>query len=173
MAVRAASIAVLVLAGLLPGAASRAAPAAPAEKPVLLAPDLELVELAPPDQRYDEAEDAGRAAMLSQRLRKALAASGRYALLDRGPQDRTPPYRYADCRACLLDWARKRGAQLVLVSWVQKESRLILSVNLHLIDLRRNTDHGGWVDLRGDTDEVWLAGTQQLLDRYLGVQAPL
>jgi hypothetical protein len=56
---------------------------------------------------------------------------------------------------------------------VQKESRLILSVNLSLVDLHRGTDKGGSVELRGDTDESWLAGAQQLLDRYLGVQAPL
>ncbi len=171
MAVRAASVVVLILAGLLSGQAC-AWPAAPAGKPTLLAPDVELVDLAPSDQRYDQADDARRTALLSQRLRKALADSGRYALLDRA-QDRTPPYRYADCRACMLDWARSRGADLLLVGWVQKESRLILSVNLSLVDLHRGTDKGGSVELRGDTDESWLAGAQQLLDRYLGVQAPL
>lgn len=166
----AASVAVLLFVGLLSGGARAAAPAA---KPTLLAPEVELVELTPVDQRYDQADDAKRLAMVSQRVRHALAGSSRYALLDRGPQDRHPPYRYADCKACVLSWARASGADFLLVAWVQKESRLILIVNLALIDLHHDHDSVGSVELRGDTDASWLAGAQQLLDRYLGIDTPL
>lgn len=146
------------------------APLAPAAPPSLLVADVELVDLAPVDQRYDQAEDTARAAMLSRRLRAALAASGDYRVLERGQADRQPPYRYTACRACIIDWTRRCGADHVLVTWVQKESRLILSVNMALIDIAHpQAAKGGSVDLRGDTDATWLAGASQVLDRTMGV----
>ena len=167
---RRAVLTLLLAAWLLPGAAA-AVPALAATPGGLLVTDVELVELAPSDQRYDQAEDAARAAMVSRRIRAAIVASGRYRVLDRGPADRQPPDRYPDCKACILDWPRQRGAQRVLVVWVQKESRLILMLNMALIDVSqpRKELAGGSVDLRGDTDETWLAGASQMLERTLGV----
>ena len=167
---RRAAFALLLAASLLLPGAAAAVPAASASG-ALLVTDVELVELAPSDQRYDQAEDAARAAMVSRRIRAAIVAAGRYRVLDRGPADRRPPYRYMDCKACILDWARRRGAQRVLVVWVQKESRLILMLNMALIDVNRPRQElaGGSVDLRGDTDETWLAGASQMLQRTLGV----
>ncbi|HEX5306722.1 MAG TPA: DUF2380 domain-containing protein [Dyella sp.] len=134
----------------------------------LVVSPVELVELAPPDQRYDEAADAARAQMLGRRIRAALEKSHRYRLIDAG----TPPYRYSDCEACLADWARAQGADFALVTWVQKESRLIVMINMALIDVAHpdRPAAGGSIDLRGDTDETWLAGAGQLLDRTVGVQ---
>ena len=167
---RRAAVALLLAAWLLLPGVAAAAPAA-ATSGALLVTDVELVELAPADQRYDQAEDASRAAMVNRRIRAAIVASGRYRVLDRGPADRRPPYRYMDCRACIFDWARQRGARRVLVVWVQKESRLILMLNMALIDVNQPQQElaGGSVDLRGDTDETWLAGASQMLGRTLGV----
>ena len=100
---RRAVLTLLLAAWLLPGAAA-AVPAVVATPGGLLVTDVELVELAPSDQRYDQAADAARAAMVSRRIRAAIVASGRYRVLDRGPADRHPPNRYLDCKACLLDW---------------------------------------------------------------------
>ena len=162
----------LVCIGAGAWAAARAAPTSPA-RPALLVPDLFLVQWSPPDERYDQAGDAARIAMLSRRVRRAVVDSGRYRVLDRGRDDRVPPYRYLDCKPCTVDWARRRGADEVLVGWVQKESELILNVNLVLIDLRRHdAARGVSVELRGDTDATWQAGARQLLDRLLGVVMP-
>ena len=168
---RRAALALLLAAWLLLPGATAAAPAVAATPGGLLVTDVELVELAPSDQRYDQAEDAVRAAMVSRRIRAAIVASGRYRVLDRGPADRQPPYRYMDCKACILDWARQRGARRVLVVWMQKESRLILMLNMALIDVSQPQQElaGGSVDLRGDTDETWLAGASQMLQRTMGV----
>ena len=168
---RRAALALLLAAWLLLPGATAAAPAVAATPGGLLVTDVELVELAPSDQRYDQAEDAVRAAMVSRRIRAAIVASGRYHVLDRGPADRQPPYRYMDCKACIFDWARQRGARRVLVVWVQKESRLILMLNMALIDVSQPQQElaGGSVDLRGDTDETWLAGASQMLQRTMGV----
>lgn len=165
-------IVAIVLFALSAWPAARAT-ADEATVPSLLLPPVELVDLAPPDQRYDQREDAARAELLGARLRQALAASHRYRLLDGGAAAR-PPYRYLDCKACMADWARRQGADLVLVAWVQKESRLILSVNLALIDVAhpQRPASGGSVDLRGDTDATWLAGGSQLLERTMGVSLP-
>jgi hypothetical protein len=142
-------------------------------RPSLLLADVELVELAPPDQRYDQAEDAARASMLSKRIRAAVVASGHYRLLS-GEGERKPPHRYIDCKACIVDWAHRHDADYVLVVWVQKESRLILMINMALIDVAHPDRRaaGGSVDLRGDTDDTWLAGARQMLDRTLAVAMP-
>jgi len=167
---RSALIALLVCLLAVPSAPSARQPSV--GQPSLLVADVELVQYAPLDQRYDRAEDAARAAMLSRRIRMAVAASGHYRVLDRGKADREPPYLYMHCKACIFDWARERGAKFVLVAWVQKESRLILMVNMALIDTAhpdKKEVAGGSVDLRGDTDAIWLAGASQMLDRTLGV----
>jgi hypothetical protein len=139
-----------------------------AEPPRLLLAAVEWIDLAPPEQRYDQAEDAARVRLLDQRLRQSLRQASAYRLLDDDPA-RRPPYRYSDCRACVVDWAMKQGAQRLLLTWVQKESRLILSINMQLINPQSGVHlAGGSLDLRGDTDAVWLAGADQLLQRTLG-----
>jgi len=87
--------------------------------------------------------------MLSKRIRAAVIASGHYRVLDRSKADHTPPYRHLNFKACIFDWARKRGSKLVLVTWVQKESRMRLMVNVALIDTAEpgNEIAGGSVDL--------------------------
>ncbi|MET0331542.1 MAG: DUF2380 domain-containing protein [Dyella sp.] len=144
--------------------------AEPSPRPRLLMAEVEWVDLAPPEQRYDHADDAARVRLLDGRLRHSLRQAVAYRLLDDTPAQRHPPYRYNDCRACVTDWALKQGAQRLLLTWVQKESRLILSINMRLIDPQSGTTLGGGsLDLRGNTDAVWLAGADQLLQRTLGV----
>jgi len=169
MPCRAVLAAMLVLA--LPWTVA-AAPRARAAKPTVLVTDVEVVDLAPPDQQYDQKQDAARAAMLTRHLRAAVAAAPGYRLLDRGPADRKPPYSYHSCRACMADWARKRGADQVLVTWVQKESRLILFVNMALIDVHhpQRQARGGNIALRNDIGAMWRAGASQLLQRTMGVK---
>jgi hypothetical protein len=163
--------ALLVILLLAPWACVADAGVPAAMRPSMLVANVDLVELAPPDEQYDQADDVARAATLSANIRSAIATSDRYRVLDRGDADRTPPHRYNDCKACMVDWARQRGADYVLVTWVQKESRLILMVNMALIDVAHpdSSGAGGSVDLRGDTGETWQAGASQMLDRTLGV----
>ncbi len=162
-------LAALAVMLLLIAPCARSATPASASAPRLLVTPVELVDMAPPDQRYDQREDAARAAALGQQLRAALARSGHYRVVDKTA---TPPYRYTDCKACLAGWARGQGADLALVTWVQKESRLIVMINMALIDLAhpdRPAAAGGSIDLRGDTDATWQAGAAQLLERTTGV----
>lgn len=157
--------AIVLLLVLLTPAAAFAAP------PRILVADVELVDLAPADQRYDQAEDAQRALMLTQRIRAAIKAAPDYHLLDRGKDDRTPPYSYRACRACVVDWGRRQGADRILVTWVQKESRLIVGISMIVIDVAHPQRYlgEGSVDLRNDTGPMWRAGASQLLQRTMGV----
>lgn len=156
----------------LPCLAAAAPPRSSVPAAKLLVPPVEVVDLAPLDQQYDQKQDAARAAMLTRNLRAALAKAPGYRLLDRGPADRNPPYSYQSCRVCMTDWARKRGADKVLVTWVQKESRLILFVNMALIDVNHpeRQAKGGSVALRDDIGPIWQAGASQLLQRTMGVE---
>ncbi len=165
-------VAIILLAVLLLAPQASSARQDATTRPTLLVADVELVQLAPADQRYDEVEDGARAGMLTRRLRAAIARSARYRVLDRGVDDHRPPYRYADCKACLMEWARSRDADYVLVTTLQKESRLILMVNMMLADVAHpdRPARGGMVDLRGDTDATWLAGAGQLLERTLNLK---
>jgi|GEM_PF-3324370 len=163
--------AIALLACLLLTSQPATAWQAPVAHPSLLIANVDLVELAPSDEGYDQGADAARTAMLSGRIRAAIVASHKYRVLNHGNADGKPPHTYNDCKACIADWASQRGADYVLVTWVQKESELILMINMALIDVAHPDQpaKGGSVDLRGDTDDTWLAGASQMLDRTLGV----
>jgi hypothetical protein len=134
--------------------------------PTIVATRFVLVDTAPVDQQYDVAADDRRIGLVSDRARALIARSGAYRLLDRGPEDTAPPYSYFSCPACIWDWAHSRGADYVLVSWVQKQSRLILSVGMLLLDARSETVvKQTSTQIRNDTDRMWLAATDYLLKR--------
>ncbi len=102
-----------------------------------------------------------------------IAQSARYRLLERGPKDAAPPYSYFSCHACIWDWAHARGADYVLVCWVDKESRLILSVGMLLLDARNHTAvKEASTQIRDDTDRMWLAATDYLLRKDILTAAP-
>jgi hypothetical protein len=135
-------------------------------RPTILVARFVLLETAPADQRYDVAADDRRIALVTSRARTIIARSGAYRVLDRGPKDAAPPYSYMSCHACIWDWAHSRGADYVLVGWVQKESRLILSVGMILLDAQRQTVvKATSTQIRDDTDRMWLAATDYLLKK--------
>ena len=121
-------------------------------------------------------EQQHRLALLGEELRRALAASGRYEVVDIAPVARRvaegPPLR--TCPPCASDAAAALGADLGLVTVVQKVSNLILSITI----VMREAGPEGAVramhsaDIRGNTDESWLHGLRWLLrNRLLPTQA--
>ena len=144
------------------------ADAAPA--PSLLVPRFDLVQTAPPDQRYDQKADHARIGLITRHVRAVFRSSKRYRVLDRGPKDRRPPFAYTGCHACIYDWAQARGANYVLVGWVQKESRLILFISMALLNVHSHkVVQSGSVTLRGDTDNIWIHGARYLLQHTFHV----
>ncbi len=121
-------------------------------------------------------EQQHRLTLLGEELRRALAASGRYEVVDItqvAPRlAGGPPLR--SCQTCAGDAAATLGADLGLVTVVQKVSNLILSITV----VMREAGQEGAVravhsaEIRGNTDESWLRGLRWILrNRLLPVPA--
>src|SRR5215207_8510535 len=73
-----------------------------------------------------------------------------------------------DCNGCELDLARKLGADLAAVGWVQKVSNLILNLTMQVREVGTGRlVRAGSVDIRGNTDESWRRGITYLVNRRL------
>lgn len=73
-----------------------------------------------------------------------------------------------DCGTCASDLARKLGANISAVGWVQKVSNLILNVNLVLRDAATGKAlRAGSVSIRGNTEQSWRRGLDYLLSESI------
>src|SRR5262249_41674199 len=90
-------------------------------------------------------------------LRKGLAESGKFHLVDISPVNAAAHgSNLQACGGCDVQFAQKLGADLAITGVVQKVSNLILSINIYV----RDVHSGGIVavmsaDMRGNTDESW------------------
>ena len=142
--------------------------AAPAKVAIF---DIELLDTslegATQGKRADETH---RLETISAELRKLLAESGQVVLVDtasaaaqvakEGPLTR--------CNGCAIEIARDLGARWAISGFVQKTSNLILSMRVDITDV--STDkvvRAGTVDIRGNTDEMWLRGIRWLAKNRL------
>ncbi|MBG6081215.1 hypothetical protein IWX58_002902 [Rubrivivax gelatinosus] len=146
----------LLAAGLLAAPAH----AQTAEPPALAVLDVELV-----DDHLNPAtvvDQQRRLAEAGEQLRRELAATGAYRVVDLAPAAALVErlrgqheYLYR-CDDCADQVGRALGTRLVMSAWVQKVSELILNVNLQV----RDVDSGRLVltksaDMRGNRDESW------------------
>jgi hypothetical protein len=121
---------------------------------VELSGDLGGPELAP--------EHRARLSLASATLRKSLADTGRYQLVDSSPaqsniDELKSRYLYLhDCNGCDLDIGRQLGADQVLVAWVNRVSALILSLTYEIHDVATGqiTARKSF-GFRGDNDTSW------------------
>lgn len=155
----------IIVCLLLAAATSGAAAAGAEERRTLVVFDFELINTSLEADRPDEVQ---RLAMLNGTLRDRLAALGRFRLVDPAPLReriaKAPELR--NCNGCDLDFGRELGADIVATGTVQKVSNLILNINLVLKDVATGAAvSGGSVDIRGNTDESWRRGLDQLLRR--------
>ena len=120
--------------------------------------------------------EQARLQALDAQLRAALAASGRYTLVDIAPvAARAAAGSLRSCESCGPALAQQLGAQVEVNGWVQKVSNLILNINVVVRDAAsgRVIDAGS-ADIRGNTDESWRHGLAWLLRHRILVagQAP-
>ena len=150
-----------IVALLLSGTAVAAAPAAVAAPiPRLAVLDIELTgDLGGPELK---AEHETRLRMASERLRRELASSGLYQVIDNAPagaliDELKSQQRYLhECNGCDLDVGKRLGADEVLVAWVDRVSNLILSLTYEIDDVKTGQiDDRKSYDLRGDNDAAW------------------
>ncbi len=113
-------------------------------------------------------EERRRLRMLREQLARGLEAHG-YRVIDASAAAASAPYaRLRDCNGCERDLARALGADLAAIGWVQKVSNLILSITVQTSDgASGRVDRGGFVSIRGNTDESWSRGLAYLLERVL------
>jgi hypothetical protein len=116
-------------------------------------------------------DDLARLTRLDTQLRDALMQSGRYTpiVVPEDPAART----LWSCNGCDVEIARKAGARVSVIGWVQKVSNLILNLNVVIRDVGTGQRiAAGSVDIRGDTDESWRRGLAYLLrNRVLSGEA--
>jgi hypothetical protein len=153
--------------GALALAFAFALPAAAAERVAVF--DGELHDTSGEGMREDQQR---RLRLLTEALRDALAASGRYEVVDIAPlRERLaagPPLR--SCATCAPAAAAELGDELALLPVVNKVSNLILSITLVMTE---SAARGGGTravhsaEIRGNTDESWLRGLRWLLRNRL------
>jgi len=156
----------LALAVLFHAAAVAALPvtAAPLRAIVL---DFDLI-----DEMRDPATELGdreRLAEASRRFPVAIADCGGVDVLP-APKEAVETlaaqitYLHR-CNGCAEDLARAAGADLVVFTWVQKVSNLILNMNAEVQDAGGRTLDLRSVDMRGNTDRSWTRAVDALARR--------
>ena len=141
-----------------------------ADPPKLAVFDFELVDTSLQGEvngpRSDEHDRLMRA---GDQLRKELADSGKYGLVDIAPVNAAAHgSNLQACGGCDMRFAQQLGADLVITGVVQKVSNLILNMNIYLRDV-----HSGQIvtavsaDLRGNTDESWTRAMSYLVRNRL------
>ena len=114
-------------------------------------------------------DEQGRLMRAGDQVRKALADSGRFTVLDIAPVNvAAHGSNLQACGGCEVALARQLGADLVITGTVQKVSNVILNINFYLRDV-----HTGQLviamsaDMRGNTDESWTRAANYLLRNRL------
>ncbi len=116
--------------------------------------------------RQDEQQ---RLQELGERLRRALAASGRFEPVDITPvAEEARHLNLQACGGCDARLARGLGAQLAITGTVQKVSNLILNINIYT----RDATTGRLIavssaDMRGNTEESWFRTLDWLVKNRL------
>lgn len=140
---------------------------AAADTPRLAVFDFELIDTSLEGEisgaRVDEQR---RLILIGDLLRRQLAESGRYEIVDVGPAaaDIEKAGYLHGCNGCDAKIARGLGADLAMTGTVQKVSNLILNINLYIRDAQSGKRLRAMsVDIRGNTDRSWSRGVSYLV----------
>jgi len=133
--------------------------------------DFELIDTSLEGEiRGPQAAEQARLGLISHHLRRLLADSGKYIVIDTAPA--TSAVEDAGflhgCNGCEADIARQIGAELAVRGTVQKVSNLILNINIYVSNAKTGGHVEGMsVDVRGNTDESWLRGVSYIVRNRL------
>jgi hypothetical protein len=141
-----------------------------ADPPKVAVFDFELVDTSLQGEVYGpRGDEQDRLMRAGDQLRKALAESGKFHLVDISPVNAAAHgSNLQACGGCDVQFAQKLGADLAITGVVQKVSNLILNINIYLRDA-----HTGRLvtlasaDVRGNTDESWSRAMSYLLRNRL------
>jgi len=141
-----------------------------ADPPQVAVFDFELVDTSLQGEVYGPRSDEhDRLMRAGDQLRKELADSGRYRLVDIAPVNAAAHgSNLQACGGCDVGLAQQLGADLVITGVVQKVSNLILNMNIYLRDVRTGQVVTAMsADLRGNTDESWSRAMSYLVRNRL------
>jgi hypothetical protein len=132
--------------------------------------DFELIDTSLDGEMNGKRPDEqARLARAGDQLRKGLAESGKFVVLDIAPVEaEAHGSNLQACGGCDVDLAHKVGADLSITGTVQKVSNLILNMNVYIRDA-----HSGKLvtsmsaDFRSNTDESWARTVSYLLRNRL------
>lgn len=141
-----------------------------ADPPKLAVFDFELLDTSLQGKMNGPQKDEQKRLMRSgDQLRKELAESGKFQLLDISQVNAAAhASNLQACGGCDVQLAQKLGADLYITGLVQKVSNLILVMHVYLRDA-----HTGRLvtaanaDLRGNDDESWSRATSYLVRNRL------
>ncbi|MGQ0686105.1 DUF3280 domain-containing protein [Bradyrhizobium sp.] len=141
-----------------------------AEPPKLAVFDFELMDTSlEGEMRGPQAEEHERLIRISGLVRRQLAESGKFQLLDIAPvKAAADASNLQACGGCDVQYAQRVGADLVITGVMRKISTLILNLTIFVRDV-----HTGQLitamnaDLRGNTDESWTRATSYLIRNRL------
>lgn len=148
--------------------ACEAAAAEPARAAVF---DFEMIDTSLEGEMTGTRPDEWRRLeMIGDLLRRRLAESGRYTVIDQTPaSDRIAAAGHIyGCNGCEVPIARDLGADLAITGTVQKVSNLILNINVYVSDAHSGQKlRATSVDIRGNTDRSWSRGLDYLVENRL------
>ncbi|RZN13343.1 hypothetical protein CWO91_00485 [Bradyrhizobium genosp. SA-3] len=140
-----------------------------ADPPKLAVFDFELIDTSLPGEFYGSRPELARLERISEQLRKELADSGRFQVLDIAPiRDAARHANLQACGGCDLKLAGQLGADLEITGLVQKVSNLIINLNIYLRDVKTGTMITvASADMRGNSDESWTRTMSYLIRNRL------
>jgi hypothetical protein len=163
MIARPAVLAVCLLAWVGVGAAS----AEPLKAAVF---DFELVDMSLEGEINGTSEaEIARTTLISDRLRDALAASGRYDVVDIAPvREAVQSSNLQACGGCDRRFAKEVGADVSVTGVVHKISNLILNMSVSIRDVESGEFVAAYnVDFRSNSDDSWTRSLDWLLRNRL------
>ncbi|WP_128945329.1 DUF3280 domain-containing protein [Bradyrhizobium zhanjiangense] len=140
-----------------------------ADPPKLAVFDFELIDTSLPGEFYGSRPELARLERISEQLRKELADSGRFQVLDIASiRDAARHANLQACGGCDLKLAGQLGAELEITGLVQKVSNLIINLNIYLRDVKTGTMITvASADMRGNSDESWTRTMSYLIRNRL------
>ena len=107
--------------------------------------------------KWLRADEQARLARLGDQLRRRLAQSDQFKLIDITPvAGEARASNLHACNGCDIRLAKQVGAELAITGTVQKVSNLILNMNIYVRDVSSgNAIAVMSADMRGNTDESW------------------